>query len=74
MTAYAFFVGWGIIIMAGWAMSKYDATKRIVYYSLWLAVFLVLLTRSKEISTFVQATGLALTNPPAQPIGGAVQK
>ena len=58
----ATFIGaWLIVIVAGIALAGTGWGKTVLYYVLWLAVALLVLTHSSEISSMLNAGGIANT-------------
>lgn len=56
--AYAFFLGWTLIILALWGMVKTRTGNIIVYYLLWGSIVLLLITHGDEITTIFTQSGL----------------
>lgn len=53
-SAYNFFIGWLIIIGLFWGSTKFEGTKTLTYYILWLAIILTLVTHADELNTLIQ--------------------
>lgn len=55
---YPFVVGWGIILALFVGSTRYEGTRTITYYVLWLAIVLTLVTHANELTTLIQGTGI----------------
>jgi len=55
---YGFVVGWGIILALFIGSTRYEGTRTLTYYVLWLAIVLVLVTHAPELTTLLQGTGI----------------
>jgi hypothetical protein len=58
MSAISFFLGWTVIFLILYAMTKSKVGKKLLYYILWLLLVLVLVTHSNEITTLINSTGI----------------
>lgn len=54
-TAYSYFIGWFIIILLFYGSTKFEGTKTLTYYILWLAVVLTLLTHYNTFRELIQS-------------------
>jgi hypothetical protein len=57
-TSYGFFLGWSVLIIAFVLSMKFEGTKTIAYFILWLAVVLTLVAHYQELQTIVSGAGL----------------
>jgi hypothetical protein len=57
-SAYYFFVAWIIILGTGWAMTKAEGTRTILYYLIILAIVLDLVTHAQEIQDILSKAGI----------------
>lgn len=64
--AFYFFLGWLIIILGFWGMTKFEGTRTILYYMLILLIVLDLVTHSTEIANILAAAGFTTQLPPNQ--------
>lgn len=60
--AYSFFIGWFIIILLFYGSTKFEGTKTVTYYILWLAIVLTLVTHYDTFTALIQGAV-----PPDQP-------
>lgn len=67
-TAFSFFIGWSVIIVAFWGATKFEGSKTVLYFTLWLAVLLTIVAHYQEIIQIVTGAGLpeVATNPVEQ--------
>jgi predicted aspartyl protease len=57
-SAFSFFIAWSLIVVLFWTGSRFEGTRTIEYYVLWLSVVLMLVTHYKELTTILEASGL----------------
>lgn len=60
-SAYYFFIGWSIILIAFFGMNKFEGTRTILYYLLWLLVVLDIVTHYKELEDILSKAGFQTT-------------
>lgn len=68
-SAYSFFLGWLVIIVAFWAGLKLEGTKTIIYYVLWLTVVLTVVVHYQELTEIIRGAGLPEINTAAEQRG-----
>ena len=51
---YTFMIGWIVIIVVFYGSTKFEGTRTITYYVLWLAIVLTVITHSNELTTLIQ--------------------
>lgn len=72
--AYSFFIGWFIIIGMFWGSTRFEGTRTLTYYVLWLSIVLLLVTHSNEFGSLIrgaipqQETGSGNAQSPITPI------
>jgi len=64
-----FFIGWFMIIAIFYGLTLTEGGKRVVYYTLWLTILLIAVTRSNDILAYVSAAmpSTATTASPTEP-------
>lgn len=50
MNAWQFFVKWAVLILLVLVIAKTDLGRRVVYYLMWLAVLLLVVTHPQDIA------------------------
>lgn len=60
-SAYSFFIGWGIILGLFYGSLKFEGTRTLTYYALWLNIALLLVTHSSTLQSLIEGA------VPAQP-------
>lgn len=63
---YGFIIGWSIILVLFYGSTKFEGTRTLTYYVLWLAIVLTIITHSKELTTLIES---AVPAPPPQETG-----
>lgn len=61
-SAYNFFIGWFIILGLFYGSLKFEGTKTLTYYVLWLNIVLMLVTHSDTLKTLIE--GAVPASPP----------
>lgn len=62
-SAYYFFIGWGIIIFAFFGLNKFEGTRTILYYMIWLLVVLDVVTHYQDLKTILSNAGFETSSP-----------
>jgi hypothetical protein len=62
-SAYYYFVGWAVIFLAAWGMTKAEGTRTILYYLIILAIVLDLVTHAQELQDILSKAGFQTTIP-----------
>lgn len=53
-SGYTFFIGWGIIGALFYGGVRFESSRTIIYYILWLSIVLMLVTHAPQLSQFIQ--------------------
>ena len=56
MNAWQFFVKWAVLIILLLVIAKTDLGRRFVYYGMWLAVLLLIVTHPSDIANVLNPT------------------
>ena len=66
MSAYSFFIGWAIIFLLFWGGTKFEGTKTLIYYVLWLSIILAIVANYKQFTSLLggvnESVGSNVTN------------
>lgn len=55
---YTWVVGWTIILALFIGSTRYEGSRTITYYVLWLSIVLILVTHAGELTTLLRGTGI----------------
>lgn len=78
-SAYYFFIGWSIILIAFFSMLQFEGTRTLLYYLLWLLVVFDIVSHYSQIQDFLSNAGFQTSSTtPQVPVnltgGGGVVK
>jgi hypothetical protein len=73
-SAYYFFVGWSLILLAFFGMNKFEGTRTVLYYLLWLLVVFDIVSHYAEIQSILAQAGFQISTitPANVPVNLAV--